>query len=320
MDTPPARRAWPFRRFDRVAEWEWPRLDLPNVLWFFGAVTAAIASIAVLDKVPESNADVWLLLASVGFLVAYGLASALLYRRAAWVPAGLAATVSAAMTPAAAYAFTRLVDLYPDDPFFDPTEEFSGTVFGIGVATALVALLAFTLTRFSFLLALFVGAALVTVQLLTAAWGTSGDDRAVSGIVSGAVAVAVGLLIDAGARRRDAFWFYVGGYFAIGAALAYYVVTGIGDGGGGGAWIALLAVGAAVLLGAAFLRRATWAAYGALGLYGALFHYLDVHDWMRYVLLGVSLGVFVLGIVVAPRRRAAPSPAAPPPPAAPTEP
>src|SRR5919204_534971 len=196
----------------------WPQLDLPNVFWFFGAVTAAIASIAVLDKVPESNADVWLLLASVGFLVAYGLASALLYRRAAWVPAGLAATVSAAMTPAAAYAFTRLVDLYPDDPFFDPTEEFSGTVFGIGVVTALVALLAFTLTRFSF------------------------------------------------------------------------------------------------LLGAAFLRRATWAAYGALGLYGALFHYLDVHDWMRYVLLGVSLGVFVLGIVVAPRRRAAPSPAAPPPP------
>ena len=46
-------------------EREWPRLDLPNVLWFFGAITAAITSIAVLDKVPESNADVWLLLGEV---------------------------------------------------------------------------------------------------------------------------------------------------------------------------------------------------------------------------------------------------------------
>src|SRR5204862_6952145 len=105
----------------------------------FGASTAAISSIAVLDEVPESNADVWLLLASLGFLLAYALASALLYRRTLWVPAGLMATVTAAMTPAIGYAFTQLVDVYPDDPFFSPFSDFSGAVFGIGVATALVA-------------------------------------------------------------------------------------------------------------------------------------------------------------------------------------
>jgi hypothetical protein len=268
----------------------WPRLDLPNVLWFFGAITAAIASIEVLDKIPESHSDLWVLLASLGFLVAYALAAVLLYRRRLLIPAGLLATVSAAMVPAVGYAFTQLVDIYPDDPFFEPLSDFSGALFGIGVATAVVA--------------------------LTPSWGTSGDDRALSGVVSGAVAVAIGLLLDAWARRRDAFWFYVGGYFAIGAALIYYVVNGVGQGGGRGAWIALLVVGAIVLLGAAVLRRATWAAYGALGLYGALFHYLGAHDWMRYVLLAVSLAVFALGLAVVGRRPPAAAPAEPP--AAPT--
>ena len=287
-----------------------PLLDLANVLWFFGAITAAISSIAVLDKIPESNADVWLFLASLGFLIAYALAAGLLNRRGLWVPCGLMATVSAAIMPAVGYAFTRLVDVYPDDPFFEPFGSFSGAVFGIGVATAGAALAAFALTRFSFALALFVGAALVAVQLLTPSWGTSGDDRALSGVVSGAAAVVIGLLLDAGSRRRYAFWFYVGGYLAVGASIVYYILSGLGEGGGGGAWIALLLVGAVVLLGAAFLRRITWAAYGAIGLYAALFHYLDAHDWMRYLLLGVSLAVFVAGIAVARR----PARAAPPPP------
>jgi hypothetical protein len=280
----------------------WPRLDLPDVLWFFGAITAAIASIAVLDKIPESQSDLWVLLASVGFLVAYGLAAVFLYRLGLPVAGGLMATTSAAMTPAVGYGFTQLVGLYPDDPFFEPFSDFSGTVFGIGVATVVVAAAAFALTRFSFLLALVAGAALVCVQLLTPAWGTSGDDRALSGIVSGAVAVAIGLLLDAAGRRRDAFWPYVGGYLAVGTGLVYYLVNGIGEGGGGGGWIALLAVGAAVLLGSAVLRRATWAVYGAIGVYAALFHYLDAHDWMRYVLLVASLVVFALGLALVARR------------------
>jgi hypothetical protein len=280
----------------------WPRLDLPNVLWFFGAITAAISSIAVLDKIPESYSDLWVLFASLGFLVAYALAALLLHRRGLAIAAGLMATVSAAMVPAVGYAFTQLVDVYPSDPFFEPFSDFSGAIFGIGLATAAVALLVFALMRFSFLLALFVAAALACVQLLTPAWGTSGDDRALSGVVSGAVAVAVGLVLDASARRRDAFWLYVGGYLAIGAALVYYVVNGLGEGGGGGGWIALLTVGAVVLLGGAVLRRAAWAAYGAIGLYSALFHYLEADDWIRYVLLVVSLGVFATGLALVARR------------------
>jgi hypothetical protein len=282
-----------------------PLLDLPNVLWFFGAITAVVASIAILDKVPESGRDTWLLLASLGFLVAYALASALLYRRGLWIPAGLMATVSAAMVPAVGYAFTQLVGLYPDDPAFEPFSEFSGTLLGIGVVTALVALVVFLRTRFSFLLLLLVGSALVDVQLLSPAWGTSGDDRALSAIVSGALTVVVGLVLDAAQRRRDAFWFYVGGYFSVGAALVYYVLNGYGSGGSSGAWLALVLVGTLVLLGGAVLRRATWATYGALGIYAALTHYLTAHEWTRYLLLAVSLAVFVLGIWIVVRRRPA---------------
>src|SRR5215470_10313597 len=92
-----------------------PRLDLQNVLWFFGAITASLSSIAVLDEVPESASDVWLLVASLGFLAAYGVAALAFAGRGLATPAGLMATVSASMAPAVAYAFTRLVDAYPTD-------------------------------------------------------------------------------------------------------------------------------------------------------------------------------------------------------------
>lgn len=282
----------------------WSRLDLRHVLLFFGAITASIASIAILDDVPESSSDVWLLLASLGFLAAYALAALVLARRGLTTPAGLMATVSASMVPAVGYAFTQLIDVYPADA--DPLTDFSGAIFAIGIATTLAAFLVFALTGFTFALALFVGAALLTVQLLVPALGSSGDAYALAGVLSGGVAVAVGLLLDLRRRRREAFWFYVGGYFAIGAALVYYVEAGFGSGGGGGAWIALLLVGGAVLLGAAFLTRSTWAAYGALGIYAALAHYIDAHDWVSYVLLVASLAAFALGIAVASPRSPAP--------------
>jgi hypothetical protein len=285
-------------------ETSWPRLDLPHVLWFFGAITASIATIAVLDEIPESSSDVWLLLAALGFLAAYVIAAVVLARQGLETPAGLMAVVGATMVPAVAYAFTQLIDAYPAHA--DPLNDFSRAVFAISLVTTLAALVAFALTGFTFALALFVAAGLFSVQLLAA--GSSGDDRAVAGILSGAVAVGLGLALDLRGRRRTAFWFYVGGYFAVGAALVYYTVSGFGGSGGrGGAWVAVLLVGAAVLLGAAILTRSTWAVYGALGVYAALSHYIGAHDWVRYFLLVASLVVFALGFAVA-----RPGPAAPP--------
>jgi hypothetical protein len=282
-----------------------PRLDLRHVLLYFGAITASLATISVLDEIPQSASHAWLLLASLGFLGAYAVAALVLTRRAQPTPAGLMATVSASTVPAVGYAFAQLVDAYPSEP--DPLGDFSGALFLIALASAFAALLVFVLTGFAFSLALFVGAALATVQLLVPAWSSSGDAHALAGVLSGAAAVGLGLLLDLRARRREAFWFYVGGYFAIGAALLYYVFSGSGSGGGSAAWIALLLVGAAVLLGAAFLTRSTWATYGALGLYAALFHYVSAHDWFRYVLLAASLAVFALGLAATRPRRGPPT-------------
>ena len=277
-----------------------PRLDLPNVLWFFAAGSAAIASNAIVDDVTGSQGGLWKLVTALGFLVAYALAAALLLRRRWWVPGGVTATLAVAIVHAAGYGLTKLVGAYPDDPFFDPLEDFSGAVFGIALATVAAGLVAFVLTRFAFTLAFTVGAALVAVQLVTTSWESSGGDRALAALVSGAVAVGLGLFLDTRALRREAFWPYVWGYAAIGVALGYYVAAGHGS---ETAWVALLVIGALVLVGAALVRRRAWAVYGALGVYTAIVHYLDRAHWARYLLLAVAIGVFSLGLRVARRRR-----------------
>ena len=58
----------------RPVERNWPRLDTPNVLWFFGAFATAIATLAVIDKVPESSRDVWELIVAIAFYLAYSAA------------------------------------------------------------------------------------------------------------------------------------------------------------------------------------------------------------------------------------------------------
>src|SRR5436189_3837137 len=163
-------------RADRA--WPWPELDLPNLLWFFGAIVATVASIAIVDKVPQSQRDAWELLASVGFLVVYLLAGVLLLRSGWRVPGGLGVTVATAMVPAAAYGFMRLIGVYPDDPFFEPFANYSGALFAVGCVTGVAALVAYAFTRFSFVLALAAGAAQVSGQLLAPAWNASGDGRA----------------------------------------------------------------------------------------------------------------------------------------------
>src|SRR5213592_1483956 len=139
-----------------AARGDWPRMDPPNVLWFF---------------------------------VAFALASAVLLRRGWWVPGGLSAALAVAVFPAVAVSFLKLIDVWPSDPFFQPFEEFSGWTLGVGLATAFVGLVAWWLTRFSFVLAVAIGAILVSAQLLTPCFdeSPSEDVRAATALVSGAI-------------------------------------------------------------------------------------------------------------------------------------
>ena len=297
-------------RADRTGAW--PDLDLPNVLWFFGAVIAAAASVAIIDKIPESHRDVWELLGSLGFLAAYALAARLLIRNGWRIPGGLMAADAAVMVPAAGYGFTRLIDVYPKDSFFDPFQDFSGAVFGIGCATIVAGLLAYALTRVTASLFVVVLAVQLTAQLLATSWDASGDGRSVTAIVVGGALVLIGLGLDAVGRRREAFWLHLGGFAGIAGALAYFSL--VSEDGERHGWLPMLIAGSCVLLLAGPLRRRVWATFGAAGIGGAFIHYVQSKgDWFAYFLLGLALVVFALGLLVyaSPRREAAPTPAEP---------
>jgi hypothetical protein len=167
-----------------------------------------------------------------------------------------------------------------------------------------VALIAYALTRFSFLFFVVAVATQITVQLLLPALHSapSADAHTVTAIVTGGGLVLVGLVLDAARRRHDAFWFHVVGFFGVAAALVYFGTGFEGDSERG--WIPMLVAGALVLAAAAPLRRATWAVYGAAGIGAALIHYVDkAGSWFTYVLLVIALGVFALGLLAYRTRR-----------------
>jgi hypothetical protein len=217
------------------------------------------------------------------------------------VPGGLAAALAVGVFPAVAVAFLTLVGVWPSDPFFEPLQAFSGWTFAVGLATALVGLLVWWLTRFSFVLAVAVGAILVSAQLLTPCFdeSPSGGERAATALVIGAILFVVGVFIDVFGRRREAFWFEVLGLLSVAAGLAYLTAQGGGDPERG--WIPMLLAGVVLLLAAAPVRRASWAVYGVLGVYAAVVHYLsrglDETGWVfPLLLIALALSIVALGM------------------------
>jgi hypothetical protein len=308
----------------------WTRFDAPNVLWFFGFYAITFASLAVINKIPEAHHDLWEFLVSLAFFAAFAILGTLLAVTAWHIPSGLAVAMAVAMVPAVGFGFTSLVRAYPKNAFADPFQDFSGAVFGIGVATALVALVAYAMTRFPFLLFEFTLAVAFTAQFFLPGVDDqpSADAHAVTALLVGVALVVIGLLLDSGGRRRTAFWFHVIGFLNVAIALTYYAADYSGDVNRG--WIPMLIVGALVLLLSAPLWRATWALYGVLGFYAPIFHWLTNGvnpDSLGYafILLAIGTSIFLVGFALSrfgalwlERRRSAPvttPPPAPPPPA-----
>lgn len=283
-----------------AAERHWPRMDPPNVLWFFGAFTLEVAVYALIEAIPESQSGLWILLTSVAFLLGFALAAAVLLRRGWWVPGGLAAALAVGVFPAVAVAFLTLIDVWPSDPFFQPLEDFSGWTLAVGLATALVGLLVWWVTRFSFVLAVAIGAVLVSAQLLTPCFdeSPSGDERAAMAIVIGATLFVVGVFVDAFGRRREAFWFEVLGLFSVAAGLVWLATV---DGDPERGWVPMLIAGIVFTIAAGPVRRASWAVYGVLGAYAGVVHYLskglDETGWVFPLLLIVlALVIITVGM------------------------
>jgi hypothetical protein len=249
-------------------------MDPPNVLWYFGAFTLGVAVYDLIETIPASQSGLWILLAAVGFVAAFALAAAMLLQRGWMVPGGLAAALAVAVFPAVAVAFLELIGVWPDRPVFQPLREFNGYTLGVGVATALVGLGVWWLTRFSFVLAVANGTILVSAQLLTPCFddSPSGTERATTALVIGTALFVAGVGVDASGRRREAFWFEVLGLFSVAAGLVYFTVDAGGNPQRG--WIPMLIGGALLLIASGPVGRASWAVYGVLGVYAAVVHYL----------------------------------------------
>lgn len=278
-------------------------MDPPNVLWFLGAFAIAFGVYAVVATVPDDQNGLWRLVAAVAFFVAFSFAAVALRRRRWSVPGGLAAALAVATFPAVAVGFLELIDAWPHQPFFRPWNEFNGYWIGVAAATALVGLIAFAWTRFSFILGVSIAVVIAAAQLLTPAFDAapSGDERTAAALVTGAVLVTIGVFLDAFARRRDAFWFHALGCLAAAAGLVFFTFEPNGDANRG--WAPMLIVSVAMLLVSGPIRRATWAVYGVLGFYAAVLHYLnDALKERRWAFalaaLGLGLSIFLFGGVV----------------------
>jgi hypothetical protein len=286
------------------AERERPRMDPANVLWFFGAFALGFAVYDLLEAVSDSQDGLWILLVALAFLAWFASASWILLRSRWFVPGGLAAALAVAVFPAVAIGFLTLVDVWPSNSVTGPFDEFSGWTFAVGVATAAVGLLAWWFSRFSFVLAVAIAAVLVSAQLLTPSFGgsPSGDARATTALVIGAVLVVVGVFVDAFGRRREAFWFEVLGLFSLGAGLVWLATV---DGNPDRGWIPILIAGVFLSIAAGPVRRASWAVYGVLGVYASAVRYLsrglDETGWV-FPLLLIVLALLIIALGMAEHR------------------
>jgi hypothetical protein len=274
-------------------------MDPPNVLWFVGAYAVAFGSYALLGALPDSHRSVWIFLAGLAFLLVYTAASHGLLRQGWLVPGGLAAALAVAMVPAVSVGFLRLIDVWSSDV---PVTDFNGGALAVAIVTAIAGLIAYWLTRFSFLFFTVVTAILVAAQFLALAGDSpSGHDRATAALVTGGLVVIAGVFMDAFGRRGDAFWFHALGWFSVAAGLVFFVVEPGGHPQRG--WVPMLIVGTLMVIVSGPIRRATWAVYGVLGYYASLGHYmitgLNENGWVFAVAsLAVGLGTFVFGMLI----------------------
>jgi hypothetical protein len=284
-----------------------PRFDPPNVLWYFGAISATVAANAVVAGTGAAHRGAWIFLVALVFLASAAALSAAALRLGLWIPAGVLAAAAVGLVPAAVVGFEHLIGTWPNDPrALDPFRGFVGSLFTVTAVTAAAGLLAFWLVRFAFVLLAVAVSGVLGIQLLLPALVTHPgvSDHMTTLIVTGAAFVVVGMLNDARRHRRAAFWWHVVGLFAVANGLVYYVgVNPVlpGHHSAVWAWVAMLLVGAALVVASFPIARATWAAFGVAGLYAPALHYVGEASgaWRAPLLMVfVSLGLIVAGILL----------------------
>jgi hypothetical protein len=275
-----------------------PRFDPPNVLWYFGAISATVTANAVLADTGDTHRGLWIFVVALAFLGGAAGLCAWALRLGWWVPGGVLATSAVALVPAVAVGFEHLIGVWPKDPEATTAfRGFEGYVFAPAAVTVAAGLIAFSLVPFGFVLLPVAVAAAFGIQFLLPVFvdHPSVGDNMTTLLVTGAAFVVIGMLLDARGFRSAAFWWHVVGLFAIGNGLVYYVGVNPllpGDHSAVWAWVTMLVVGTTLVVAAFPVGRATWAAYGVAGVYAPLLHYVnEASGAWRVPLLMVFIGV-----------------------------
>jgi hypothetical protein len=277
------------------------RYDPPHILWYFGALTAALAANATVVSVSASARGTYQLLVGLVLMAVFAVGAALLLRSGWRVPGGVLAVTAVLMVPTVGQAFERLIGVWPSLLEEGPeiVQSFEGALFALGLATVAAGLGVFAAIRFPFLFATVTVPLVFTAQFLLPGLvdDPSVNDRASCLIVTGLVLALVGFVLDSVGRSTDAFWWHATGLFTLGLGLAYYAFVRSED----WAWIAILLIAAALLLASAPFHRATWATIGVAGVFVALLRY--VTDWFgswkaASLMVLVSVGLLLLGMAL----------------------
>ena len=282
-----------------------PVFDTQNILWHFGALSAAVAGIAVVGQVHHSARGFWVLLVSLAFLAAFAAAAAGLLRADRRVPGGILAATAISFVPLAGEGFERLIGVWGPaggtavyssggvsvNAGAVVVDSFDGHEFALALATAAAGLVVYALVRYAFVFAWVVVATLSAVELLlpVVVSHPNGADRANTLLLAGLVFVGIGLYADLLHARRVGFWWHLVGLAMITAAFVYDTIVHHSPG-----WILMLSAGLAALVFAAPLHRATWALFGLLGTWAPIVHYSST--WFGG--LGTAFALFVIGLSI----------------------
>jgi hypothetical protein len=288
-----------------------PRFEPSNILWYFGGITAAYASFGVVAAVSPAHRGIYVLLVALAFMAVYAALCVVLRASKWWVPGGIFAFVFVTLVPAAGAGFEMLIGTLSTTPSGGSVSvagqatqtstfsDFRGSLFVLALATVATGLIVYLLVDFAFvLLPTAIATVVIALFFLPAVDdNASGSDVATTLIVTGALLVFFGLWQDKSGRRRAAFWWHVVGLASVALGLVYFV----GSQGDSGGWAAMLATAAVVLVLAAPLGRASWAAYGVAGAYAPLVHYTvnGGGTWrIPFILMLIGLAAVALGLVL----------------------
>lgn len=248
-----------------------PRVDAPNVLWYFGAIVAIGATSWLLGTRWDRFGDPLLLFVALAYLVVYtGIALGLLRRR--WlVPAGLFAAMAASIVPLVVFAFEHWTGWWPGvhaSHYIAFHEWISASWIAMEVVTVITAVALALAVRHPFPLAAAAFAGwYLSMDLTPAFFGRepTANQYAWTSIGVGLVMVLIGTALDIRRLRRYAFWWHVFGLLAIAGSLCWFAIDEFDH----TRWWIITLLSALTLFLSIPFRRTTYAVFGAWGLFSS---------------------------------------------------